>query len=204
MTEGKLAEISIFYGAAQKYKELCSMIQFINNRGLNKCILEIGTGRGGTFWLWCQLSEINGTVISIDMPDGEFGGGYSLSEIERFKTYKKSKQRLKLIRNDSHLSATENELKEFIGNKGVDILFIDGDHTFEGVKDDFYRYKKYVNPNGLIIFHDIVEHDKVPECQVKNFWDLIKENFESYEFVDKEFDDRGWGNWGGVGIIINK
>lgn len=36
----------------------------------------------------------------------------------------------------------------------VDILFIDGDHSYEGVKKDFELYSKILNPNGLIIIHD--------------------------------------------------
>ena len=36
----------------------------------------------------------------------------------------------------------------------MDILFIDGDHTYDGVKNDFERYNKYVKKNGYVIFDD--------------------------------------------------
>lgn len=204
MTEGKLAEICIFIGAAQKYKELCSLIKFIRQRIVPKNILEIGTGKGGSLWLWCQLADESGKVISIDLPDGDFGGGYSIKEQERFQNYKRGNQSLHFIRDNSHNIETEKVLSEILENRKLDILFIDGDHTFNGVKDDFHRYKKYVNNNGLIIFHDIVEHNEVTECQVKQFWDSISENYETFELIDEEVDNRGWGNWGGIGIMINK
>lgn len=36
----------------------------------------------------------------------------------------------------------------------IDLLFIDGDHSYEGVKLDFELYSKILNPNGLILIHD--------------------------------------------------
>ena len=36
----------------------------------------------------------------------------------------------------------------------IDLLFIDGDHSYEGVKKDFELYSKLLNPNGLILIHD--------------------------------------------------
>jgi predicted O-methyltransferase YrrM len=55
---------------------------------------------------------------------------------------------------DSH----SKEAVEFVENLGVgyDILFIDGDHTYEGVKKDIKLYAKFVNYQGFIIFHDTV------------------------------------------------
>jgi hypothetical protein len=36
----------------------------------------------------------------------------------------------------------------------IDLLFIDGDHSYEGVKKDFDLYSKILNDNGIIIIHD--------------------------------------------------
>lgn len=36
----------------------------------------------------------------------------------------------------------------------IDVLFIDGDHSYEGVKSDFDLYSKILSPNGIIILHD--------------------------------------------------
>jgi len=40
-------------------------------------------------------------------------------------------------------------------NEGVDLLFIDGDHTYEGVKADVDAWLPKLNKNALVIFHDI-------------------------------------------------
>ncbi len=68
MTNSKLAEMCIYMHATQKYKEILELITFIRNKSIPKNILEIGTDKGGTFWLWCQLTADNGKIISIDKP----------------------------------------------------------------------------------------------------------------------------------------
>lgn len=40
----------------------------------------------------------------------------------------------------------------------IDFLFIDADHTYEGVKKDFDLYSKLLSENGLIIIHDTDEN----------------------------------------------
>ncbi len=36
----------------------------------------------------------------------------------------------------------------------IDVLFIDGDHSYEGVKLDFELYSKLLSPKGVILIHD--------------------------------------------------
>jgi hypothetical protein len=36
----------------------------------------------------------------------------------------------------------------------IDVLFIDGDHSYEGVKLDFELYSKIMSPKGIILIHD--------------------------------------------------
>lgn len=40
----------------------------------------------------------------------------------------------------------------------IDFLFIDGDHTYEGVKKDFDLYSKLLSDNGIIVIHDTDEN----------------------------------------------
>jgi hypothetical protein len=40
----------------------------------------------------------------------------------------------------------------------IDVLFIDGDHTYEGVKKDFELYSNLLSENGIIVIHDTDEN----------------------------------------------
>jgi hypothetical protein len=77
---------------------------------------------------------------------------------------------------------------------------IDGEHRYRGVKNDFSLYSPLVKQNGLIVLHDILFHPKIRSCKVEKFWNEIKNKFKYKEFIDIG-DDRGWGQWGGIGVI---
>ena len=77
----------------------------------------------------------------------------------------------------------------------MDVLFIDGDHSYEGVKKDFELYSLLVKKGGIIAFHDIVPG--TPEREgVVQFWDQIKPGYQHTEIV-KDWRSGGWG----IGII---
>jgi predicted O-methyltransferase YrrM len=84
-----------------------------------------------------------------------------------------------------------------LGRKKIDLLFIDGDHTYEGVKADFEKYLPLVKKGGLIAFHDILDtpEHRAQNCYVAKFWEEIKQQHEHKEFVSQPL------NWGGIGVL---
>jgi predicted O-methyltransferase YrrM len=186
-------------GATQKITEFVSLLRLLKKRKL-KSIVEIGTAQGGTLYTWCKIANSDAVIISIDLPGGPFGGGYTLNDTKKFRKYKRKNQQLYFLREDSHTYKTRKTLIEILDGRKIDLLFIDGDHRYKGVKKDFQLYSPLVKQNGLIVFHDILYHPKVPACKVNKFWNEIKRKYKNAEFIDKE-DDRGWGQWGGIGVI---
>jgi len=161
-----------------------------------KTLLEIGTANGGTLFLFCQVAEPDATIISVDLPGGPFGGGYPEWRIPLYKSFTKEKQRLHLIRADSHDPKTLEIIKKILGDSKLDLLFIDGDHTYEGVKRDFEMYSPLVKKGGIIAFHDIVEHPPETGCEVSRFWNEIKHSYNYLEIV------KSWNQkWAGIGVI---
>lgn len=45
----------------------------------------------------------------------------------------------------------------------IRLLFIDGDHSYDGTRDDFVNWNSFVTENGLIAFHDVDTWDGVTE-----------------------------------------
>lgn len=107
------------------------------------------------------------------------------------------------IAGDSSSKSTQELLEKALDGRHVDLLFIDGDHSYKGVKQDFCTYSHFVKEGGLVVFHDIVDHTEVPSVGVLKLWKEIVRHNESlkiHEFIELE-DDRGWGPWGGIGVI---
>ena len=161
-----------------------------------KTILEIGTERGGTLFLFCRVADPEAIIISIDLPGGPFGGGYPIWKIPFYKSFVRDHQKIHLIRADSHNSQTLNKVKKILGDKLIDFLFIDGDHTYEGVKKDFEMYSSLVRKGGIIAFHDIVPHPPETGCEVSKFWNEVKQYFKYIEIIQDQNQ-----NWAGIGVL---
>ena len=161
-----------------------------------KTVLEIGTAGGGTFFLFTTIAHPQAKLISVDLPGGSFGGGYAKWKIPLYQSFGKSKQEIVLLRANSHNQKTLELAKMVLDGKKVDFLFIDGDHTYEGVKRDFNMYVSLVKKGGIVAMHDIVEIFPKHECEVNKFWDEIKEVYEFHEIISDVNQ-----NWGGIGVI---
>jgi len=185
--------------ATQKVSEFSPLISLLKRRRL-RTIVEIGTQKGGTLYAWCRIAQPDAVIVSIDLPGGPFGGGYTLKETKRFIKYGKKRQMLYFFRKDSHQQSTKKDLIKLLKGRKIDFLMIDGDHRYSGVRRDWRLYSPLVRENGIIAFHDILFHPRVPKCRVDRLWNELKGVYRHREFIDTE-DDRGWGQWGGIGVI---
>jgi predicted O-methyltransferase YrrM len=161
-----------------------------------KAVLEIGSFQGGTLLVLCRLSHPLATVISVDLPGGLFGGGYKWFRVPLFKSFVMSGQRLYLLRENSHKTETREKVTSILGDQRLDLLFIDGDHSYEGVRADFNLYSPLVRAGGIVAFHDIVEHRPAMGCEVARFWNETKRSYQHSEIIDNP----GQG-WGGLGLL---
>ena len=163
-------------------------------------VLEIGTLRGGTFYVWCRHLDTAEHLVSLDLP----GRDLKQKRDELLHEFAPSKD-IDVVRGNSHSQKTFEETAEALEDD-VDFLFIDGDHTYEGVKEDFEMYKELASDDAVVAFHDIVpharkkkeckrrlrEHDDLeerhvavgnPDWGVSDFWDEIKDDYETKEIV---------------------
>jgi predicted O-methyltransferase YrrM len=159
-------------------------------------VIEIGTATGGTLFLFCRTAAANAKIISVDLPGGRFGGGYQSWRIPLYKAFKLPQQQLYLLRADSHNEDTLQRVLRILNGGKIDLLFIDGDHSYNGVKMDFEMFSPLVGDNGLIALHDIVAHPAEIGCEVDKLWKELKNKFESDEFVSN-WSQRGYG----IGIL---
>ena len=159
--------------------------------------MEIGTANGGALFCFARLAPRDATLISIDLPEGKFGGGYPAEKIPFYEAFARPGQSLSLLREDSHDPETLKRAKEILGNRQIDFLFIDGDHSYEGVKKDFETYSPLVRKGGIIAFHDVAPKG-IPELTggVPRFWKEISGNYPTNVFI-KDMDQTGFG----IGVL---
>jgi cephalosporin hydroxylase len=153
-----------------------------------KCVIEIGIARGGTLFLWSKVATSEAIIIGLDLN--------MKHRLPLFKSFKEDRQESHLLSANSHAEATLQNVKQIIGEKKVDFLFIDGDHTYEGIKKDFEMYSNLVVKGGIIALHDICLHPSDTVCEVEKFWNEIKSNYRFEEIIK----DKHQG-WAGIGIL---
>jgi predicted O-methyltransferase YrrM len=161
-----------------------------------QAVLEIGTNNGGTLFLFCRAAAPDAVVISLDLPGGLFGGGYSTLRIPYYRAFGSRGQRVRLLRADSHSPASLAAVKRAATGRPIDFLFVDGDHAYDGVRQDFYTFGALVRPGGLIAFHDILPAPEEIGGGVPRFWAEVKNQYAAEEFVE----DRNQGMMG-IGLI---
>ncbi len=125
----------------QKEKEFKEFFKYIQSQNV-KNVLEIGTWRGGTALMF---STLGGLVITIDKELGNSEWGDIKNIIK--------------ITANSQDERTLEWIKEIMKQKNLecfDLLFIDGDHKYESIKQDFKNYSPLVKTGGIIAFHDIL------------------------------------------------
>lgn len=184
-----------FFWLKQVNSEILTLCEIVE-RKKPEVVVEIGTANGGSLFLFTKLSAKNALIISIDLPGGSFGGAYPWYRKAFYKSFSSGDQKVKLLLADSHSNNTVEKLKNILNGKKIDFLFIDGDHTYEGVKKDFNLYQSLVDDDGIIAFHDIAKHPRDWGVEVDKFWNEIKQSYQSLEIIENP--DQGWA---GIGIL---
>ncbi len=179
----EITQAALDAGAIQKGSEFAALLE-LACMDPPRTIVEIGSATGGTLLAWRRAFP-EARILSIDLPGGPYSAGDPIvlpSGVE-------------LIVGDSHQQTTLDELVRRLDGDPVDLLFIDGDHTFMGVRSDFAMYGPLVRSMGVIAFHDICQHPMMPDVEVSKFWRQLKWPGWRYEVVTEP------DTWGGIGVL---
>jgi predicted O-methyltransferase YrrM len=176
--------------AIQKRDELLPLLEEIRRLEPRR-VCEIGTSGGGTLYLLTRVSREDALVISVDLL-------VPLHTQAARARLARAGQHVMSISGDSHAPETKAKVQELLAGEPLDVLFIDGDHSYEGVRADFEHYSPLVRPGGLIALHDInsnqVEGGSAISGDVPRYWQELKAGRRTRELIaDPEQDGYGIG-----------
>jgi len=153
--------------------------------------LEIGCRWGGTFVLTTEYLKKFNTIensTAIDIID---------SPVKEYCDLHNNTYFVKI-------SSQDENFKNYMKMTHFDLIFIDGDHSYEGVKNDYEVSK---NSGKIFVFHDIVN---VMCPGVVQFWKELQQNepdrFDFFEFTDQYEDvlNNTHASFLGIGVAITK
>jgi glycosyltransferase involved in cell wall biosynthesis len=158
-----------------------------------KRIVELGTHKGHSFFSFCQAVKdgwLNTELYAVDTWRGDnHTGPYDESIWNNINKVRKTFYdglNLTLVRK------TFDEARDDFEDESIDLLHIDGYHTYEAVKHDFESWIGKVRNDGFVLFHDIAEkHD---DFGVFRLWGELKGSYDVFEFHHSH----------GLGILCKK
>lgn len=134
--------------------------------------VELGTHNGASFFAACQAVQEEGLAtqcVAVDHWRGDPQAGFFSDEVfagfrstlgERYANF------ATFVRDDFDGASAQFE------NSSIDLLHIDGFHSYEAVRHDFETWRSKLSPRGVVLFHDVNEHQA--DFGVWRFWREIE------------------------------
>lgn len=142
-------------------------------------VVELGTHSGNSLCAFAQSVKREGLssqLFAVDTWQGDEQAGFYSDRIYReLKVY--TDQNYPFVR---LLRKTFDEARDDFQDDSVDLLHIDGLHTYEAVKHDFETWLPRMRPTGIVLFHDVSV--KREGFGVLKFWEELKHRYSTLEF----------------------
>lgn len=129
----------LLYGLARSLKpEVC--VEIGSARGKSACHVGLALRENGKGRLWAIDPHRTTDWNDADSAD-------TFDTIRRNVRTAGLERWVEIVRDDSRTAAQS-------WSRPIDLLFIDGDHSYAGVKADWDAFAPHVRPFGFVVFHD--------------------------------------------------
>lgn len=142
--------------------------------------VELGSHYGMSFFAACQVSEhlnLNTQCVAVDSWIGDEHASFHSDHVFQgfIETLKKK------YPNQLYIKGFFIDARDSFEDGSVDLLHIDGYHTYEAVKEDFETWLPKMSSNGVIIFHDINVFQR--NFGVWKFWKKLTKIYPSISLM---------------------
>jgi glycosyltransferase involved in cell wall biosynthesis len=167
--------------APSQWTEHVPFAMFVVEAVRPQVVVELGTHFGVSYCAFCQAIKtlrLGARAYAVDTWQGDphtgFYGAEVLNDLRRHHD--------PLYCSFSRLiQSTFAEAVGHFPDGTIDLLHIDGCHTYEAVKLDFETWLPKVSERGVILFHDINVREN--DFGVWRFWEEVKDRYRSFAFV---------------------
>ncbi|HEX3881227.1 MAG TPA: class I SAM-dependent methyltransferase [Stellaceae bacterium] len=145
-----------------------------------RVVVELGTHHGVSYSAFCQAvlhEKLRTRCFAIDTWRGdEQTSAYGESVYDDFRGFNNTRY----AAFSTLFRSTFDEALTRFEDGSIDLLHIDGFHSYEAVRHDFESWLPKLSGHGVVLFHDTNVH--LPGYGVWRLWDEIKQAHPYFEF----------------------
>ena len=150
------------------------LLQFVRPERL----VELGSQYGCSLFSFCQAVrdfKLNTEINAVDMWSGDIGAEITGEEV--YALVQKTAATYYPEVNLHLFQMCFDDARPNFADNSIDILHIDGGHTFEDVEHDFTTWLPKLKENGIVLFHDVYSPIDQGSC---DHWEKTKKEYDCY------------------------
>jgi hypothetical protein len=144
-------------------------------------LVELGTHYGTSYCAFCQAIQAVGLptrAFAVDTWEGDrHSGGYTHEVLDDLRVHHDPRY----ARFSALLRMTFDEALPRFANGEIDLLHIDGYHTYEAARHDFEAWRPKMSDRGIVLLHDIKE--RRDDFGVWRLWEELASRYPSFAFL---------------------
>ena len=144
-------------------------------------LVELGTHTGNSYCAFCQAVsrlELPTSCTAVDSWGGDPQAGFYGEEIYRELSDYHDRRYASF---SSLLRTTFDEAVEQFADGSIDLLHIDGFHTYDAVRHDFETWRAKLSDRAIVLFHDVNERGS--DFGAWRVWEELTRSHPSFTFL---------------------